>query len=241
MPGRSTDAQPLPGVAPWLAGLLWWLFVVSVPLLLVSASVCSVALNPETYRQGFAKYGAARATGLDEAQLDEVARGFIDFFRGGSSHLDILVERSGQPVPLFNQREVDHMADVHRLMRGVGTLQALAAAYLAIFAIAAVALSGSGAMRELGTGLIAGAVLTIGLLLLVGALSLTDFTSLFVRFHELSFRNDLWMLDPSRDALLMLFPEGFWLDVTLRIAAMTAVEALMAGVVGGGLVFLAPR
>ncbi|MCC7105778.1 MAG: DUF1461 domain-containing protein [Chloroflexi bacterium] len=63
-------------------------------------------------------------------------------------------------------------------------------------------------------------------------LSTTDFTSLFIQFHQVMFRNDLWMLDPARDALLLLFPEGFWLGVTLRIAAMTGIECLMAGVLG---------
>jgi hypothetical protein len=40
------------------------------------------------------------------------------------------------------------------------------------------------------------------------------------------------MLDPRRDYLLMLFPQGFWLDVTLRIAALTAVQAVLLGLVG---------
>ena len=75
-----------------------------------------------------------------------------------------------------------------------------------------------------------------GLLLVVGGLSYVDFGELFLRFHELSFSNDLWQLDPSRDYLLILFPEGFWLDVTLRIAALTGAEAAVLGLIGFALV-----
>ena len=69
-------------------------------------------------------------------------------------------------------------------------------------------------------------------LIAVAALSFLDFGELFVRFHELSFRNDLWMLDPRRDYLLMLFPQGFWFDATLRIAALTALQAGALGLLG---------
>jgi hypothetical protein len=30
----------------------------------------------------------------------------------------------------------------------------------------------------------------------------------------------------------MLFPQGFWFDVTLRIAALTALQAVLLGLLG---------
>ena len=56
----------------------------------------------------------------------------------------------------------------------------------------------------------------------VGLAAVVNFDGLFLLFHRLSFANDLWMLDPRRDYLLVLFPAGFWFDATLRVA-MTAI------------------
>ena len=82
----------------------------------------------------------------------------------------------------------------------------------------------------------------IGALLgLAGLLSLVDFSQAFVTFHELAFSNDLWILDPRTDYLIMLYPEGFWLDATLRIAMLSAIEAVVVGGVGLGIAYFGVR
>jgi integral membrane protein (TIGR01906 family) len=124
------------------------------------------------------------------------------------------------------------MEDVQKLMRLVFRLGLLSALYAVVFAAGLLAWQHAAGLPALGRLMLWGAALSLALLLLVGALSFVDFGELFVRFHQLSFRNDLWMLDPSRDYLVILFPEGFWLDVTLRIAALTAAESLALGALG---------
>ena len=80
----------------------------------------------------------------------------------------------------------------------------------------------------------------VALVVLVGVLSFLDFDALWTRFHQIAFRNDLWLLDPSRDYLIMLFPEPFWLAATIRIATSVALQAAIVAVVGLGFV-LSPR
>jgi integral membrane protein (TIGR01906 family) len=75
---------------------------------------------------------------------------------------------------------------------------------------------------------------------LVGVLSLLDFDALWTRFHQIAFRNDLWLLDPRTDYLIMLFPEPFWLAATIRMATSVAVQTAVVALVGLGLV-LSPR
>ena len=36
-------------------------------------------------------------------------------------------------------------------------------------------------------------------------------------FHHLFFDNDLWILDPAKDNLINLLPEGFFSDTAFRI------------------------
>ena len=76
-----------------------------------------------------------------------------------------------------------------------------------------------------------GCGLAVGLVALVGLQSLVSFDAFFTLFHQLGFANNLWQLDPERDYLVKLFPEGFWLDAMLFLAIASVVEAVVAGVV----------
>ncbi|GAH31386.1 unnamed protein product, partial [marine sediment metagenome] len=42
------------------------------------------------------------------------------------------------------------------------------------------------------------------------------------------------MLDPTRDYLIMLFPEGFWYDAAMLFAKITIGVAVTLGGVAGG-------
>ena len=78
----------------------------------------------------------------------------------------------------------------------------------------------------------------MGLVALVGLISLVAFDQLFLLFHRVSFANDFWQLDPRRDFLVMMFPEGFWLDATFFVAFLTLGGAALLAVVSGGYLVL---
>ena len=44
-----------------------------------------------------------------------------------------------------------------------------------------------------------------------------NFSSAFQKFHELLFTNDLWLLDPDTDLLILIVPEEFFMDTAVRI------------------------
>ncbi len=70
------------------------------------------------------------------------------------------------------------------------------------------------------------------LIIMLAVASLFDFNWLFTQFHLLSFSNDFWLLDPSTDYLIMLFPEGFWFDAVIVIFGLMALLALAIGFTG---------
>jgi integral membrane protein (TIGR01906 family) len=78
------------------------------------------------------------------------------------------------------------------------------------------------------SSLVGGGGLTLLLVLAMGLGALFDFDWLFWQFHLISFANDFWLLDPTRDYLVMLFPQGFWYDVTLFCALAAAICAFRA-------------
>jgi integral membrane protein (TIGR01906 family) len=76
----------------------------------------------------------------------------------------------------------------------------------------------------------------VALVVLVGIASLIDFDGLWTRFHQVAFRNDLWLLDPATDYLIMLFPEPFWFTATIGIATSVALQTVLVAVIGLALV-----
>jgi integral membrane protein (TIGR01906 family) len=64
-------------------------------------------------------------------------------------------------------------------------------------------------------------MLALGLGMLLG------FDQLFLQFHLISFTNEFWQLDPSKDYLIMLFPQGFWYDATLFCTLATVIGAVV--------------
>ena len=80
-------------------------------------------------------------------------------------------------------------------------------------------------------------MLTLGLLAVFGLFAIVGFDSLFLKFHQLSFSNDFWQLDPRTDYLIIMFPLGFWFDATMRVAATTVISAITLSGVSGGYLF----
>ena len=207
------------------------LFILCLPVLLLTASLAWAVNSLWLYQSGFEKYNVSQTTGLAEPELQKAAQGLISYFNSGEEYISITVEKNGKPFELFNEREEMHLKDVKGLIRLdywvlLGTLvYALVYAGVSIW---------KRSYRRLGWGLVGGSGLTMALVLALGLGALFDFDQLFWQFHLLSFANEFWLLDPTKDYLIMLFPGGFWYDAALLCAGVTAGLAVVLGGVGGG-------
>jgi integral membrane protein (TIGR01906 family) len=208
-----------------------WLFIVCLPVMLLAASVSGAVNSLWLYKYSFDKYGVSQTTGLAQSELDRAASGLIDYFNSGDETIRLTVIKDGESLTLFNEREVAHLRDVKGLFRLVywlllGTL---------VYALAYVGLSlfWWRDRWRLSWGLAGGSCLTLALMLILGLGVLFNFEWLFWQFHIISFANELWLLDPATDYLIMLFPRGFWYDAALFCALATAVGAVILGGVGG--------
>lgn len=207
-----------------------WLFILSLPVLLLTASVSLAANCPWLYTYGFDKYDVGETTGLEGAELEKVAAGLRGYFNSGEENIDLIVLKDGEPFEVFNEREVGHLRDVKGLFRLVYILLLGTGIYALVYA--GVSIFWWRDRRRLYRGLIGGGGLTLVFMLAIGLAAAINFDWLFLNFHLISFANDLWMLDPSTDYLIMLFPRGFWFDAAIFCAAGTAFLALVLGGVG---------
>ncbi len=219
-----------------------WLFILCLPILLLTASIGWAANSLWLYKYGFHKYDVGSTTGLADSQLENAAMGLISYFNSDEEYITLTIVKNGEPFQLFNQREVAHLKDVKGLIR-LG-YQVLLGTLIYALGYGGVSLFWRRRRywRRLAWRVVGGSSLTLALMLTLGLGTLLDFDWLFLRFHLLSFANDLWQLDPTRDYLIMLFPQGFWYDATLLCALATAVGAVvLGGVAGGYLLFTRSR
>jgi len=202
-----------------------WLFILCLPILLLTASIGWAVNSLWLYEYGFHKYDVSQTTGLAEVELKKVATGLINYFNS---------DEGGEPFELFSEKEIIHLKDVKGLIWLdywvlLGTLvYALGYAGFSLF------WRKRRYWRRLAWGVVGGSSITLALMLALGLGTLLNFAQLFLQFHFISFTNELWRLDPARDYLIMLFPQGFWYDATVFCTLATVIGAVVLGGVGGG-------
>ncbi len=202
------------------------LFIVAVPVALITTNIRVAVSEPSVYDYAVQNYGASQASNIPQSELLR-ANGVIHHYltRGDSGPLSITVhDNTGHAISLFNAKETAHMADVRDLLQALFIVQVGSLALLLTLAVVMLYLW---APRALAAAALCGSLLTGIVLGLAGVLALTGFNSAWSQFHGIAFSNDLWKLDPSTDHLIQMFPEAFWQKVSTVIGGATLMEALL--------------
>jgi integral membrane protein (TIGR01906 family) len=179
------------------------------------------------YYYSFDKYDAEAVTGISRSQLDQAAEKLVRYFNDDEQTIRIFVQEDDRRVPLFNEREISHLADVKNLFRTVFRVQEASLAFALVFMVAVFIWAIEAPLRLLARIILQASLFTLGLLALFGVLALVGFDELFLRFHLVAFTNDLWKLNPATDHLIQMFPRDFWFDATMLVAGLTAAEAVL--------------
>ncbi len=202
------------------------LFMICLPVLLLTASVAVAANSLWLYEYGFEKYDISQTTGLTEVELEDVATGLISYFNSDEEYVSL---------ELFNPEEVIHFRDVKGLIRldywvALGTLlYALAYAGVSLF------WRKRKYWRQLAWGVVGGSGITLALMLMLGLGTLLGFDQLWLQFHLLFFSNEFWS---TEGYMLQLFAGGrFFFDAILFCALATVGSAVIFGGLAGGYLY----
>lgn len=208
-----------------LARLTTMLYIIALPVFLVSANVRFVASDSWFSRDGFRRHNVEETTRVSLPQLDDAANDITRYFEDDRTVLRIPVSIDGQETSLFNERETDHMRDVKTLIRAVFRVNEGSLAVILLYIGAVVLWARERTPRDLARYSLFGVAVGVIAVAAVGVFAVTGFDAAWTRFHEIAFRNDLWVLDPARDRLIQMFPEPFWEETTYLVGALTLIEA----------------
>ena len=207
----------------------------ALPAIVISSAVNSLIFDPTYYATRQTIYSIGQSTEYSQEQLRPVNNGLVQFFENPGLTLPAALANSGANPAVFNAREIGHMNDVRAIIRGLVRIQWIASIAVLITLVAFFYVERNRGVHRFAGGLAAGSVVTLLLITAIGLLSLTDFERVFLTFHQMSFDNDLWLLDPRTDNLIRFFPFEFWFDATVTVAqrsVFAAVGTLIAAVLG---------
>jgi integral membrane protein (TIGR01906 family) len=213
---------------PKLALALSALIVAAVPAILIGNTLW-VLVNPWFVHAQYSVPGfPADSHGLNDQERTDLAVTGIRAVRPGSDGVEKLREARLPSSDLaFEEREIQHMADVRGLVAGFLTVWAVA---LVLTVAAALGLRQLGAPGSVGSALVAGAFLTVAAMALVGLIMLINFEVFFDGFHGVFFEGDSWRFNSSY-ILRQLYPDFFWGVASGTMAALVVLQAvaLVAG------------
>lgn len=196
------------------------------------------AFNFNYYKSEYAKLNTAENIGISEEGLLAATQTLLDYLNDQRQDISCVQNVKGIEREVFDQRESDHMIDVKNLYLNARMI-CLAIILLGVISlvIQAVFVKVKGydvkaLFVDLRLGfrqVILAFIIVVGFLLLS---ALIDFNAFWISFHQLFFRNDLWLLDPSVSIMINMFPEEFFFGMVVRIMLTFIVTF-----VGGCLVF----
>ncbi len=200
------------------------LFAIVLPLFLILFNTSYITNSEWLYDYGWWRNDIPNRTGLPTDQLNRGADQIKEYFNNDEEFLDLQVEYAGADVSLYKEREILHMVDVKALMQSVFAIANWSGVVLLFLLAVGLITLKQDVFPLLLRSLKWSAIGTGAFLVIFGGTAAIDFGWLFTQFHFLSFANDLWLLDPYNDYLIIMFPQQFFFEATLFIGFLTVVD-----------------
>jgi integral membrane protein (TIGR01906 family) len=218
---RSSSHQPGKHKIPLVGAAI---FAIVLPLFLILFNTSYITNSEWLYDYGWWRNDIANRTGLPTEQLNRGADQIKYYFNNDEELLDLQVEYAGADVSLYKEREILHMIDVKALMKSVFAITNWSGVVLLFLLAVGLITLKQDVFPLLLRSLKWSAIGTGAFLVVFGGTAVIDFGWLFTQFHFLSFANDLWLLDPYNDYLIIMFPQQFFFEATLFIGLLTVVD-----------------
>ncbi len=182
---------------------------------LLAAAIYIPATADWVMRPLMTHYAPPEDTRLPAEEYAPVVSMITRYLQGDEIPFQHVFTVDGAEYAAFNAKEQQHMADVQDLFalcQALASFPTTLCASLILLQKANLTLLFKWFRRTLI------AILAAVTLIIIAAC--IDFDSLFVLFHKVAFRNDLWLLDPRTDLLIRLMPIEFFVSYAAIIGGL---------------------
>jgi len=216
----------------WITNTLACLMIVLTALGAVCGAAVTMAADEEFY--GGMSRTAVQDT-LDLGDLVDITKPMTDYIGLSlDEHYAFAEEMAAfmrgetdvQPEVL-NEKEQLHMLDVRRLVRLAQTVSKGCMTVAAGMVMVIAWIRAMEKKKSMPFGVVIGALILAGAMVGVHMLLNTQgFEALFIRFHELFFTNDLWLMNPETDILIRMMPQLLFERAGMELVRM-ALQSFM--------------
>jgi len=182
--------------------------IILIPLLLIFTFSIIIGFSKNYYLYEFNRIKPELKLNIDPKFVRYTAQVIPEYLSGKRDNLDIPGYRN-----FFNEKEIKHMEDVRNIFKYL----ILLTIFIGILIFLLIK------KKDLPNIFLFSFIPIILFLILY---LFIPFDELFTNFHLVLFRNDLWLLDPNADRLIVLLPEDFFIRALQRILIFTSLTLI---------------
>lgn len=177
--------------------------------------------DSDFYKKEYIKCSTKFVIGTSDEELEKMTDVLLGYLRDDYKTLDLKATINGEVKEVFNKREKDHMVDVKNLYQNAILVRNILAGITLVLLLIIIYQRNFLEIQKIYLKTLLFAGLILGFL---GIYISADFDTFWTNFHHIFFSgNDLWLLDPSTDILIMMVPGTFFNDLVWRIIIIFVV------------------
>ena len=209
---------------------------ISAVLIMLITSIDYNCFDKGFYAKEYKDLNTAQSLGMTEKDLNKATYTLLDYLKNERDDIQVEISLKGTKTEAFNEKEASHMFDVRNLYHFALILRKGCIVALLVSLVYLIFQYRGGIYTHLSIAYMKTAILFFVFFALVGFWAYADFDAFWTAFHRLAFRNDLWLLDPSTDLMINLFPSDFFFKLVFKI--ITWFAAGFAGLFAVSYVYL---
>lgn len=184
-------------------------------LVLTAAEV--VIFDESRFHTAYEEYDRYEYIGISEDDLHRVTHDLLEYMKGNREDIIMYADINGEEEMVFEEREQQHMVDVLYLVDAGFKIRNICAIIAFALILLLLVSDRKNMFVMLSRGYLVGFIVFFVILIALGAAMMIDFNTLFIKFHELLFDNDLWLLNPYEDIMINMFPQEFFNSLGIAI------------------------
>src|SRR3989344_1985317 len=188
--------------------IISYIFIILLTPFLILTNYRILVFSQSFYNREFTSLGVYNL--LDKNTVDNQSKILINYL--------CCSEKIDQNF--FTERERSHLKDVKNLIK----ISQIYIAFLSAAILTCAVVLFIKSPKLLKSALFWGSLASVATVIMLALLSLVNFNFAFIKFHQILFNNDLWLL-PESSNLIKLFQQKFFADFANLIAYLTAAEA----------------
>lgn len=185
------------------------ILTILIPITLILLFTLSIAFSKNYFMSEFARFKPEIELNIDPKFIRYAAKVIPEYLMGKRDNLEIPGFKY-----FFNEKEILHMEDVKNIFKYIVYISIIFSILIFILI-----------KKEDLPYIFLYSLIPIGIFILT--VFIFSFDKSFTIFHEILFKNELWLLDPEKDRLIVLMPIEFFIRSFTRIIYFTIFTIFM--------------